>query len=236
MQVMLQREKVPFLMNLREFFRIPVTGSIDSSKTSHSVDRVIESSASDVIYTVTRGEVKPAKHCLLALGTKSITGSKKMINILNHCGHCLGYHTTEEIETNLAITVDQKELTTPDRIILEQGRCTATCFDNYDDNKETLSGLGTLHDTVGIIYQNVHPDDFLQDERIQHPENEENPNGAILNKDAVNICNKKYCKVKEVLCFPSKGIGTVLEKKTKIKTFDYAKTQTLTPGNLQTVH
>ena len=28
-------------------------------------------------------------------------------------------------------------------------------WDNYDENTETLSGSGTLQDTVGICYQNI---------------------------------------------------------------------------------
>ena len=32
--------------------------------------------------------------------------------------------------------------------------CTSLTWDNYDERTETLSGAGTLHDTVGICYQN----------------------------------------------------------------------------------
>ena len=42
----------------------------------------------------------------------------------------------------------------PDMLVQESGLCTGTAFDNYDELTETLSGKDTLHDTVGICYQN----------------------------------------------------------------------------------
>ena len=54
---------------------------------------------------MTRGLVKPQKHLLLGLGVKSMTGSKKVLNILNRLGHCISYTTEEEIETELALNI-----------------------------------------------------------------------------------------------------------------------------------
>ena len=38
------------------------------------------------------------------------------------------------------------------------GLATALAWDDYDENTETLSGGGTLHDTFGICYQNTMPE------------------------------------------------------------------------------
>ena len=38
-----------------------------------------------------------------------------------------------------------------------KGLATGLSWDNFDENLETLSGSGTLHDTVGICYQNEVP-------------------------------------------------------------------------------
>ena len=38
------------------------------------------------------------------------------------------------------------------------GLKTSLAWDNFDQNTETLSGAGTVHDTVGICYQNRMPD------------------------------------------------------------------------------
>ena len=49
--------------------------------------------------------MKPAKQLCLGLGFKSLSGSKKILDILNHFGHSVGYHIVEELETDLAQTV-----------------------------------------------------------------------------------------------------------------------------------
>ena len=63
---------------------------------------------SDVIYATTRGRTKPGKHLTLGLGLKSMTGSRKVIEVLNRHGHCIGYHTAEIIETELATQIDSQ--------------------------------------------------------------------------------------------------------------------------------
>lgn len=65
------------------------------------VDRYIESSAEDDIYKATSGRVKPSKHILLGMSLKSITGSRKVQEVVNHFDHCIGYHTAE-YETQIA--------------------------------------------------------------------------------------------------------------------------------------
>ena len=45
------------------------------------------------------------KYFLLATGLQNITGSKKVIEIINKLGHCLDYNTTCEIETAQAKTM-----------------------------------------------------------------------------------------------------------------------------------
>lgn len=37
--------------------------------------------------------------------------------------------------------------------------CTGVSYDNFDQFVETKTGNDTLHDTVGIIYQNIEFDD-----------------------------------------------------------------------------
>ena len=51
----------------------------------------------------------------------------------------------------------QKGRASPDGIVADF--VTSLAWDNYDENCETLSGRGTVHDTVGISFQNVptHP-------------------------------------------------------------------------------
>ena len=42
----------------------------------------------DVIFTATSGQTKPKKHLMLGMTMKSVTGSRKVIEILNKLSHC----------------------------------------------------------------------------------------------------------------------------------------------------
>ena len=42
----------------------------------------------------------------------------------------------------------------PHGIVGKPGRCTGS-MDSLDINMETLNGLGTIHHTYGIVYQNI---------------------------------------------------------------------------------
>ena len=43
---------------------------------------------------------------------KSLTGSRKVIEILNRFGHCISYHAVEEIETELTFKANKEGLVT----------------------------------------------------------------------------------------------------------------------------
>ena len=79
-----------------------------------------------------RQKVKPPNNCLLGMGIKSMIGNKKVVNILNHFGHSMGYHVSEELETALAISISDRDLTRPDGILQLEGLATGLAFDNYD--------------------------------------------------------------------------------------------------------
>ncbi|GFY14284.1 hypothetical protein TNCV_3614721 [Trichonephila clavipes] len=89
---------------------------------------------------------------------KSLTSSRKMINILNRLGHCCNYNTLEELETEATISsVNRSQIFPPD-IMEIPSLSTGVAFDNCDRYVDTLTGKDTLHDTVRIIYQNVSAD------------------------------------------------------------------------------
>ena len=54
------------------------------------------------------------------------------------------------------MSVSESGLTFPDGIRCPDDLATWLAFDNFDQNTETLSGYGTVHDTVGIVYQNIY--------------------------------------------------------------------------------
>lgn len=118
-------------------------------------ERSVQSVADDIMFITSRGKTKPGKQLCLGLAMKSLTGSRRVVEILNRLGHSVSYHLVEEYETELATMIQDKGKLLPDGLMAASGLCTALAFDNYDELCETLSGAGTLHDTVGICYQNI---------------------------------------------------------------------------------
>ena len=108
-----------------------------------------------MIFGVTNGQVKPAKHLNLGILLKSMTSSRKILDIMNRIGHSCSYNVIEEIETEAAIFSTAATQTCPEDIITSPHLCIGLAFHNFDRFVDTSSGKDTLHDTFGIIYQNI---------------------------------------------------------------------------------
>ncbi|GFU64005.1 hypothetical protein TNCV_245821 [Trichonephila clavipes] len=65
------------------------------------------------------------------------------------------YPGVEKLETEATCTSVQNSSICPETIVKSPLLCTRVAFDNFDRFVETKSGKDTLHDTVGIVYQNV---------------------------------------------------------------------------------
>ena len=115
----------------------------------------VESLASDMIYNVSRGAVRPWKNIVLGLSISSLTGSKLVSQILSREGHAINYTELKGLETEFAYTIASEERESPDGIRLQPNLATACAWDNNDANIETLDGRSTLHATVGHTYQNI---------------------------------------------------------------------------------
>lgn len=127
-------------------------------KTNERKDAKISKICDDLIFTTTNGRVMPASSISLGLVTKSITSSRKMVDILNRMGHCCSYSSVEEIETELAYRFASEKRLLPYGLKDQQPQLyTHVAFDNFDRYVETSTGKDTLHDTVGIVYQNESP-------------------------------------------------------------------------------
>ena len=113
---------------------------------------------------------------------KSLTGSWKVIEILNRLGHCVSYYLVEEIETELTYAANEKDILNPSGMNMGANACTSLAFDNYDRFVETLTGKDTLHDTVGIAYQTVKLDDTIVNNPSANQETiETNPSTTEFN-------------------------------------------------------
>ena len=111
--------------------------------------------AADTVFSVTNGRKKPSKHLKFGLTVKSMTGSKKLIGMLNRYGQCVSYTTTEELETELMFTVISASKISPPDLVPDSSLTVGIAYDNFHRYVETLSGKNTLHDTVGVVYEFV---------------------------------------------------------------------------------
>ena len=99
------------------------------------------------------------------MAIKSLTGSKTVLQILNHYGYCSSYNTIQEIEAELTFEANKRQEILP--YGMELGiNDTGIAWDNYDCFVETKNGRDTLHDTAGISYQTL--------QKQVEPENNEN--------------------------------------------------------------
>lgn len=105
-----------------------------------------------MIFAVSNGKIKPSKHFNLGITIKSLTNSKKIVNLLNRTGHCCSY-TILGLETEATFTACLWSEICPEDIIQEKNVCTGLAFDNFDRFVDTDTGKDTMHDTVGIIFQ-----------------------------------------------------------------------------------
>ena len=87
---------------------------------------------------------------------KSLTESRKLMAVLNRLGYCISYSKHEELETELATAIQNRQKSSPKGA--KRGVTMGNAYDNYDELVHTLSGLDSLHDTMGIFYQNVNMD------------------------------------------------------------------------------
>lgn len=124
-------------------------------KICNRVDRLSSCYSQDSIYSITRGHIKPRKHISLGIAMKSLTGSRKVIDILNRQGYCISYCSILELETSAAYSSTTNNLLCPSGIQPTSVLSSGVAWDNFDRFVETSSGKNTLHDTVGIIYQSI---------------------------------------------------------------------------------
>ncbi|KMQ92559.1 hypothetical protein RF55_7436 [Lasius niger] len=140
---------------LTEFYSTLLGSTSYRRKRSSQCHRIANSFAQDVIYAVSNGRIKPSKHISLGMALKGLTNSKKIVNIINKYGHCCSYTVLEELETEATFSSSSRSDICPEDILRSSNLCTSVAFNNFDRFVDTTSGKGTLHDTVGIIFQHL---------------------------------------------------------------------------------
>lgn len=89
--------------------------------------------------------------------------------MINKLGHCVSYHTVEELETELTFEATKSQRFTPNGMVLSKSLGTGLAWDNFDRFVDTGSGKDTLHDTVGIAYQLVQDEDNAPNDIVEIP-------------------------------------------------------------------
>ena len=107
-------DETNWLPNLKELQDLPVPHSVKlffqtllatekhGSATCEKSTRLIDSFSAGLISSVTNGSVLTAKHYLLAVGLRSITGMKQIIQILHKMENYISYTKTCKVETAMA--------------------------------------------------------------------------------------------------------------------------------------
>ena len=120
LQISLQVESRLMIFIMNGEVQIPpcvVVGPDHRSRESASKIKRAESLAADTVFSMTNERKKLSKHLKLGIAVKSMTGSKKLIGMLNRYGHCVSYPTTEELQTKLmSIVTSASKISPPDLV------------------------------------------------------------------------------------------------------------------------
>lgn len=138
----LQPENFKTPKMLSEFLTTLITGKDGNDEMSSRQARLTHSIAQDIVYIVSNGKVKTPKSLLLPSIIKQLTNNTEIINILHRLGHSVSYSILNEMHTENAYIIHDKQEN--DDIILpltsEKETFTIYVADNIDRNEETLSG------------------------------------------------------------------------------------------------
>ena len=142
-----KNDQAPIPDKVYQFFFTLILSENPRSPSKRDV-QLANSMASDAMYNVTNGHVKPSKQ--LGMG---------VCDILHKFGHAISTPSEKEIITEIADEISRKSRATPDGLFCEKGLATGLVLDNYDEITGSLPGRGEqeVHDTMSIVVQNRKP-------------------------------------------------------------------------------
>ena len=113
---------------------IPLTTTISPYLNNPKDEIVIMSIAQDLIYHANKGNNPTPKSMALAMAVRQITGSERMISILNGLGHCVSHSSVLRHDTALA----EKSLNTSKELSerVMPGKFATVVVDNADFGEE----------------------------------------------------------------------------------------------------
>jgi len=132
-----------------------IIASSKGKKNFLNKKKLCASLAQDLIFSATNGRIKPSKQIVVGIALKSMTNSKKIINMMHNFAQCCSYTVLKELETETTFTACKSSQICPEDILRTSNLSTSLAFNNFDRFVDTTDGKDTLHDTVGIIIQNI---------------------------------------------------------------------------------
>ena len=111
----------------------------------------VKSLAQDMVLIASDGRKFTPKSLSLAMAMRQLTGSSKVIELLNQFGHCLSHNFVLRHETALAEMCISEKGTVPTGVSKNQNLTIA--WDNDDFLEDTKTGRDTTHVTGGIVIQ-----------------------------------------------------------------------------------
>lgn len=81
----------------------------------------------------------------------------------------MSYTSVESLETELTFAVSSDLRSTPHGLKLKPNLKVGCAFDNYDPFVDTIDGKNTLHDTNGIVYQDIEEEETETNVSLDRP-------------------------------------------------------------------
>lgn len=102
--------------NLSQFYYTLVAGNNCKRRNNSKCIRQVQSLSEDAVYAIFNGKYKTSKHIKLGIVLKSLTSSRKIVDIIHRYGHCISYPGVEELETETTYYTMQKSSICPEVI------------------------------------------------------------------------------------------------------------------------
>ena len=87
---------------------------------------------------------KTKKYLTVGLALNSLTGSRKVVEMMSRLGQCVSNHTIKEIENEMTIEAIKSVKATPFRMSLNGSAAIGVVWDEFDRFEETKSGKDTF--------------------------------------------------------------------------------------------
>jgi hypothetical protein len=121
---------------------------------SDQTDRIVFSIGQDICRAVTNAEWKLPKHILLCMTLRHLYRSRQLVTLLNRLGHCENYLFSVELETAVAVALEQtSSLLTPRIVKTPANVVFHSEWDNFNQLLTGLHGRPAFNTAAGIMLQ-----------------------------------------------------------------------------------